>query len=392
MAPVVLCAGMAIAFAAAGAASGMAMDAPIGAQMTLPPLSAAPIEAPTRRAPPVPEAGPLRPADPARLERVAPVAPRLPPAEPITPARDLAQLRRAAEPRSGFGSTRAAADAAWTLGLLHLHGGWVDPSPALAQTWFQRATLRGRQPLADAGLAWCLIDGCQGPPDPAGARRAIERLRARNPARASYLEWVLNTRLRPGAADAEAIAAAHAALPMAPLLRRAVAAGDAQARLELGIDAVRRGDLRAARQYFQGAASRSPAAAANLRWVSQHSTWPGPAREDGEVGQILARARQFHRGDGVPANYAEAMRLYRLAAARGSAEARRMVALIASRSGLAGSVDIGWMAQLAQLDTRTSLPQLDTRQVGSLLQRDATPLYDLVPAHWQRRMNAARPA
>ncbi len=385
---------MAVIGAPAAAQSGapqMSLHAPMGAPITMPPPSAVAIEPTVRPVAPALEAGPLRPHEPMRLDRSVPAGPALPQAERLAPALELAQLRRAAEPRSGFGSTRAAADAAWTLGLLHLHGGVMPPSAALAQTWFQRATPQGRQPLAYAGLAWCLIDGCQGPPDPAGARQAIDRLRVREPARALYLEWLLNTRLRPFGLVPDATGTPHDTLPLAPLLRRAAAGGDAQARLELGIDAFNRGDLPAARRYFQGAAARSPAAAANLRWLAQRVAAPGPAHNSSEVGQLLARAQQFHRGDGVPANYAEAMRLYRLAAAQGSAPARRMVELIASRPAPGGSINIAWMAQLSQLDTRSSLPQMDARHVAPLMQRDATPLYDLVPPSWQRRMSAARP-
>ena len=356
-----------------------------------PPARAAPIEPITRSAPPTPEAGPMRPAEPGKVSRTAPPGPEFPVAERSVAARELAQLRRAAEPRSGFGSTRTAADAAWVLGLLDLHGGVVPLAPAYAQTWFQRAARYGRQPLAYAGLAWCAIDGCQGPPDPAAARQAIDKLRPRYPARAMYLEWVLNMRLQPLAAPAQGDmpGVSSSALPMAQLLHKAAADGDTQARVELGIDAVTRGDLKTARQYFQQTASRSPAAAANLKLLDQRSA--APARDDSEVGQLVARARRYHRGDGVPANYAEALRLYREAAAKGSAEARRMVELIASRPAPDGSINIAWMIQLANLDTRSSLPQLDTRHVVNLMQRDATPLYDLLPEAWQRRINAARP-
>jgi TPR repeat protein len=375
--------------------------AQFGAPIEAPPARAAPIDplspsAPpspelTRRTPPSPEAGPLRPADPARLARSGPTGPELPAAERSAAARELAQLRRAAEPRKGFGSTRAAADAAWVLGLLDLHGGVVPLAPSRAQTWFERATRYGRQPLAYAGLAWCAIDGCQGPPNPAVARQAIDKLRPRYPARALYLEWVLNMRLQPlsGPTQRDMPGVSSNTLPMAHLLHKAAADGDTQARVELGIDAVSRGDLKAARQYFQQAAPRSPAAAANLKLMEQRRTTP--ARDDSDAGQLVARARRLHRGDGVPANYAEALRLYREAAAKGSAEARRMVELIASRPLPDGSINIAWMMQLAQLDTSTSLPQLDTRQVTNLMQRDATPLYDLLPEAWRRRVSAARP-
>lgn len=351
------------------------------------------IEAPVQRLPQALEAGPLRPDAPANLERQSQAGPTLAPPAHSAPIRELAQLRRTAEPRSGFGSSRAAADAAWTLGLLHLHGGLLPASPALAQTWFQRAAPQGRQPLVQAGLAWCLIDGCQGPPDPAGAQQAIERLRARDAGRALYLEWLLRTRLQPMGSMGEARAQAAPAgdtLPWISLLRRAAAAGDAQARLELGIDAAQRGQIAEARRYFQAAAARSPAAAANLRALAPATAILPSVPDEANAASLFARARQFHRGEGVPANYAEAIRLYRLAASQGSVQAQRMLALIAARPNPDGSLNVAWMAQLSQLDTRTAWAILAPLQRTPWMQRDATPLYDLLPPLWQRRMNAAR--
>ena len=128
-----------------------------------------------------PALGPARaPESPSTDVRLGPEAPAMPsraagtqagPVRLTDPAllKELTRLRRVAEPASGFGSTTAAANAAWTLGLIELHGGAVQRSPAQAQTWFERATRLGRQPLAYAGLAWCHIEGCKGPPDPAAA-------------------------------------------------------------------------------------------------------------------------------------------------------------------------------------------------------------------------------
>lgn len=371
------------------AAVGPAMAPPGAAPVVLAPDAPPPIERLTRQSPAAPQAGPMRPAEPGRVARTAPASPTLPPAMRAPPARELAQLRRAAQARGGFGSTRASANAAWTLGLVHLHGAGVPRSPALAQAWFKRAASHGLQPLAQAGLAWCLIDGCQSPPDPAGARQAIEALRARQPARALYLQWWLDTRLQPlgSVADAGGVfplpASPAQALPMEALLRRAAAAGDAQARVELGIAAVNAADLPAARRHFRAAASRSPAAAANLRQLA--ATTAQPPGADAQALRLLAQARRVHRGDGLPANYVEAVRLYQLAADRGSQPARRMLALIAARRAPDGSIDIGWMAQLARLDTASNLPQLDAGLAAPLMQRDATPVYDLMPAAWQRR-------
>ena len=74
------------------------------------------------------------------------------------------------------------------------------------------------------------------------------------------------------------------------------------------------------------------------------------------------------------------------AAAKGNAAAKRMLALIMSRPMPDGSVNIAWMSQLAYLDTASSLPQLDTRAMASMMYRDPTPLFDLLPEAWQRQL------
>ncbi|MDO5623567.1 MAG: hypothetical protein Q4G71_02645 [Pseudomonadota bacterium] len=343
----------------------------------------------TRARPGSPEMGRnLRPDGPNAGPASGAPGPQMPTA--VTPAQRaaLTALRRAAEPASGFGSTNAAANAAWTLGLIELHGGVVPRSPSQAQTWFERATRLGRQPLAQAGLAWCYIEGCKGPPDPAAARQAIAQLRPRYPGRALYLDWVLTSRLQPltvGAPDAQGVTGFE--LPMRGMLLRAAAEGDVQARIELGLEALARGDLKGARDYFQAAAPRSAAAAANLQLLERRTARPAsPAAAPGDAAALLAQARRFHRGEGVPVNYAEALRLYRAAADKGSAEARRMLALITSRPQPDGSVNIGWMAELAQLDMSSSLPQIDVRGLVPLMSRDPTPLFDLVPENWQREL------
>lgn len=140
--------------------------------------------------------------------------------------RELASLRRAARPNSGYGTTAAAAHAAWTLGLIELHGGLAPDSPALAQTWFERAARLGREPLAYAGLAWCAIEGCGGPPDPSAALQAINQLQRHDRGRALYLKWLLDNRSRPLEArtrqdqDADAPRLPYRRQPRPPATRR----------------------------------------------------------------------------------------------------------------------------------------------------------------------------
>lgn len=297
------------------------------------------------------------------------------------------RLLRAAQPKTGYGTTQAAANAAWTLGLIELHLNPSSASAAQAQTWFERATQYGRQPLAQAGLAWCAIDGCKGPPDPSAARQAVERLRPHHRARALYLQWLLDRRLQPLAVrfnGPEGVSQLR--LPLRDMLERAAAEGDTQARIELGIEAVVNGELKEARKYFQAAARNSLAATANLKLLDQEEermAQRAAAATPTEAEQLFENARRAHRGVGAPPNYAQALRLYQAAATQGSEAARRMLALITSRLLPDGSVNPAWMAQLAWMDTANTLPRLDTRALSNLMHREPTPIFDLLPRTWQ---------
>lgn len=316
--------------------------------------------------------------------------PRVAPAE-APYASELERLRQVASPRTGFGSTQAAADAAWTLGLLDLHGGVGPLSPRQAATWFQRATAHNRQPLAWAGVAWCAIDGCESPPNAVQAQAAINHLRKVQQPRALFLQWLLDVVHKPVAlADADTdTGLAPTVLPHLALLQQAARAGDAPAQVELGISAAARGDFPLARRYFSSAASRSPAARANLRLLDQREPNSNTEQES-EADRLLAQAQRFHRGSGVPMNYVEAIRLYQQAARAGSLPARRMLELIVSRPTPQGSINVAWMAQLAQIDPTSNLPALDDRRFAGILERDPTPLFDLIPAPWKQRVEAQR--
>lgn len=330
-------------------------------------------------------AGPVGPKLSARPGAQGPET--TPQVDPATMAA-LNRLLRVAEPRSGYGSTVAAANAAWTLGLIYLHGGVTASSAAQAQTWFERATRYGKQPLAYAGLAWCYIDGCKESPNPAWARQAIAKLKPRYGPRATYLEWVLLSRQEPlqlgGTGPQSEVSYA---LPHRNLLLSAAASGDAQAQIELGMEAVARDETKQALSYFKAAAPRSRAAAADLQILERREGVVVNSKPSGnpDADLMLEQAHRLHRGAGVSANYAEAMRLYRAAAAKGSGEAKRMVELIMSKPAPGGTLNIPWMSQLAYLDTSSALPRFDTRQLMPLLTRDPTPLHDLMPAEWQRR-------
>lgn len=388
---------------AATVQSGSMPEITMPSPMQAPSIQAAPPVAPSIRAPNMaPPPGPVAdpqavPATPNLVPRAGLSAPTLPSvakggSRQIDPVlqRELERLRLAAEPRSGFGSTPAAANAAWTLGLIELHRGMGPAAGALAQHWFERATRYGRQPLAYAGLAWCGIDGCGGPPNPSAAQQAITQLRPHHRGRALYLQWLLDARTQPinlRGNGPEGVS--RLLLPHRDLLDQAANAGDTQAHIELGLEAVTNGDLKRARTHLQTAAPRSLAAAEDVKLIDLQlgKASQTTAQAVTEAEQLYERALRAHRGVGRPPNYAEALRLYQAAAAKGSVPARRMLGLITSRLLPDGTVNPAWMAQLARLDTSEALPQFDSRSLSTLMYRDPTPLFDLLPAMWQRALS-----
>lgn len=326
--------------------------------------------------------------DPAPIERQTP---RL--AGPDNPAltTELTRLRRLALASPAVAGSRGAA---WELALLHLNG-IATSNSADARRWLQTARALG-EPMAAAGLAWCAIDGCDGPPDPAEARRWIAALRPVDLPRAQLLEWLLNERLAPTAAPphtASVEATRRMAGQQRELLARAARGGSAAARVELGFNHLADGRIADAEQSFDRAATQSPAAAANALLLRERLSPLPRAKARGAVagGEWLTAARRAHRGEGVPANYTEAIRLYQLAAQAGNAEARRMLGLIVSRPAPGGQIDIAWMRDLAGLDVSTSLPRVEGAALsGTTLQRDPTPLFDLLPRRWRDDMPTLR--
>jgi TPR repeat protein len=105
-----------------------------------------------------------------------------------------------------------------------------------------------------------------------------------------------------------------------------------------------------------------------------------------EAEALLAAARRSHRGEGVPANYVEAIRLYQLAKLRGSIEAQKMLALIYSRPTATGELDVAWMQQLAYLDLSGDTPRPASPAASRSLQREPSPLVDLLPPVWRERI------
>jgi len=304
---------------------------------------------------------------------------------------ELRQALQALENQAARGLQPERARAAWLLGLIHLHGAGVSQAPAQASSWFELAQTLG-EPWAPAGLAWCELEGCQGASNPASARRWIVALRRVNLPRAQYLEWLLDSRLAPlqVAAPQRGPGAPPPKPPGSLLLQQAARGGDLHAMIELGLQSVAAQRLTEALGHFEDAAPRSAVAANNAALVRERLQSQQDATRTEPMGAeaLLAAARRSHRGEGAPANYVEAIRLYQLAKLSGSIEANKMLALIYSRTTTTGELDVAWMQQLANLDLSGDTPRPASPASSRSLQREPSPLVDLLPAVWRQRMAA----
>ena len=98
----------------------------------------------------------------------------------------------------------------------------------------------------------------------------------------------------------------------------------------------------------------------------------------------FTQAQRYHRGQGVPSNYTEAIRLYQLAQNQGSVAAKKMLELIFSRPTADGQIDLSWMQQLAQVELGGTVPSLEHGSTRQQLKREPTPLFELVPDVWRK--------
>lgn len=369
------------------------------AQPVLPPPATSVLESAPAAAPSLPSIQtqtPIIDAAPVRTPAISPApssnAPMLPQdAAGKQIAQRLEQLQRRAEPSSGYGSTAQASQAAWHLGLIYLHGAGVRQDKVAAQQWFERAVKKNLEPWGWAGLAWCALDGCTGPPQPDAASSALSRLRSTYPAKADYLAWIQATQRNPLHLQSSNQTPSKADTADLKLLERAAAAGDASANIELGVRAFARQDTLKATRYFRRVASESAFAAHNLRVVqaqARQGSTQAVRPTDSTAQNALNMARIYHRGQGVPANFSEALRFYRLAEQRGSNEAHKMLELIFSRPMPDGSLNVAWMQQLAHADASAPTVQLGSGVYAPQMQRPPTPLFDLLPEYWQAQVQS----
>jgi len=143
----------------------------------------------------------------------------------------------------------------------------------------------------------------------------------------------------------------------AAMLRESAARrGDAVAENAMGVHYQLQGERVTAELWYQRAADHGSRSAvqnlANLARSEVVKEQVASTTRAAETGQadadaLFVLAQRHHRGDGVPLDYAQALRLYRAAAAKGSEAARQMLGLIQSRPNPDGQIDPVWMQELA---------------------------------------------
>lgn len=352
-----------------------------------------------------PSTGTLTTPPPIRSSVLPPL--RIPASENASLDAEVARLRATALGQAGIRSlaagtpNRSQAQASWVLGLLYAHGIGVALNLPEAAGWFKRAHALG-EPLAAAGMAWCAIEGCNSPPDPAAARPWLAPLGAVNLPRAQYFQWLIETRLAPlqiatptqrsdpGTLQPDRLRARQ-------LLVSSAQRGDVQANMTLGFDSITQDRSAQALAFFRAVAPRSAAAQANVALLSSSAPVKGTtavlgAAASGSAEDNLSKAQRNHRGEGQPSNFVEAIRLYRLAQSQGSTAARKMLELIFSRPAPNGDIDVTWMQQLAFVDVTQrvpGLPSVPNTPNRRSFQREPTALFDLLPSLWRTHARSA---
>jgi TPR repeat protein len=195
-----------------------------------------------------------------------------------------------------------------------------------------------QDPRAGVALAWALWRGLGTTPNDSAALHALRPWVERRWPRALYLAWWIQR----DAAPARGKAAVESP---SQVLREAAAAGDAPALNAMGVhaalhdDATSRSPSAAAMAWFVRAAQAGSAAAnVNLQSARGMSAKSGDdAREaitaltqranQRDPVAMFELARRYHRGQGVPQDLGEALRLYGVASYLGHAPARRMMDL-----------------------------------------------------------------
>lgn len=270
-----------------------------------------------------------------------------------------------------------------TKAMLRLASGHLNRTdglpldPAEACMWFERAAVAG-EPLALLGQAYCLASGTGSPRSPGRARDLYRLLEEQGYARAYYLHALLEA--QDGSAGGQQRSRS--------LLETAAEKGDAFAQNALGVNYERMGERATARIWYRQAAEKgSRAAKNNLSRLQKLGAATSSSdegiqlvRDQAKAGDKVAQfelAQRLHRGVGVPVQFQQALRYYRLSAAQGYAPARRMLQLILSKPAADGQIDADWMRQLSSMDVGGTRSEADAAGLVPA-KLDEYPLADLL--------------
>ncbi len=215
-------------------------------------------------------------------------------------------------------------------------------SQSEAARWFRVAAAASDRRAAMA-LAYLQGLGLGVARDPLAARRSLQQASDAGLARADYLLSLLAAAdRRPGSERQQG-----------EFRERAARRDDPVAQNAMGVHYQLQGDRATAEMWYRRAADNgSPAARLNLAALAagdqaRQSTAGTVESGQDDADTLFESARRHHRGDGVPVDYGEALRLYRKAAAKGSEPAQQMLGLIQSRTLPGAGFDPVWMRQLA---------------------------------------------
>lgn len=321
----------------------------------------------------------------AEIVNLEPPSPRVRAGAPVRPGEAGDFAIRPPEPRPSPRAESAARiehsgppEALVRLALDYHRGTNGPRNPTEALRLLELAAERG-DPRARIASAYLASEALGTERDLPRARTVLDDARRAGSARAAYLRALVEE-AGPVAKDRDARVRA--------LLQEAAAAGDALAQNQLGTEYERLGQPGTARLWYQeairngSAAARDNARRLEARLTRQKVRRPMKSLEaDAQAGDAAAAfelAQRHHRGDGVAANYAEALRWYREAAMREHAQARQMLGLIYSDAAMAAGINAEWMRRVAMMSFAEdgSGPRLAPFADG-LPMRDADPLAGL---------------
>lgn len=217
---------------------------------------------------------------------------------------------------------------------------------ASARKWFNLAA-EAEDPRALMALGYLISLSYGGTRDLVEGKELLQRSALRGMPRATYILSVLEAKVPGSRKRAEA----------RRLLTLAAQAGDYVAQNALGIEYELDGDVRNARVWYTAAvAGGSVVAEGNLVRLDNASRSGKRAQfdrlrdgvADGDPSLVYELAVRYHKGDGVPRDLNEALRLYRQAAGLGHRGAEEILSLILSKPATeAGqSFSPAWMIEV----------------------------------------------